>query len=65
MSEPMPHDPYRDWSYTERREARYSDDPGKRADRRGDSDSESSDRAYDSWRSGGEFSDPNPEGRFH
>lgn len=59
-------DPYRDWSYDERKEARDSYDPEMReAARQADRDFESSERAYDEWRNGGEFNDPNPDGRFH
>jgi len=57
-------DPYRDWSYADRREAQH--DPEQReAVRQYDRDAESSDRAYDSYRSGGEYSDPDRDGRFH
>lgn len=56
-------DVYRDWTSEDRTQA-YKD-----GDREGcrqyDNDFDSSDRAYDSYRNGGEFSDPNPEGRFH
>jgi len=66
MSNNIPRDPYRDWSYSERREARYSDDYDMReAARQADRDAESSDRAYESWRRGEAFSDPDPDGRFH
>jgi hypothetical protein len=66
MSEQIPRDPYKEWSYDERREARHSDDYDmRRAAHHADEDAESADRAYDSWRSGGDFSDPNPDGRFH
>lgn len=67
-------DPYREWSYQDRVDAgysaRYSDDYDERRELRRacdkyDADMESGDRAYDSWRNGGEFSDPNPDGRFH
>jgi len=59
-------DYYREWSYADRCDAARSDDPEMRSGaRRWDEDNESSDRAYDSWRSGGEFSDPNEDGRFH
>jgi hypothetical protein len=62
----IPRDPYRDWSYDERREASRSDDYEMReAAQRAERDSESSDRAYDEWRSGREFSDPDPDGRFY
>lgn len=62
----IPRDPYREWSYNERSEARRSDDREMReAARRADADSESSDRAYENWRTGGDFTDPNPDGRFH
>jgi len=62
----VPNDPYRAWSYDERREARYSDDPDIRnSARQADKDFESSERAYESWRNGGDFSDPDRDGRFH
>jgi hypothetical protein len=57
-------DPYREWSYADRVDA--GKDHGNREDcRRYDRDSESSERAYDNWRSGGDFSDPDQDGRFH
>jgi hypothetical protein len=57
-------DPYRDWSLDDRNEARY--DPDQRENcRRYDEDAESGDRAYEQYRSGRDFSDPNPDGRFH
>ena len=59
-----PIDPYREWNYADRRDARYDEDQRDNC-RKYDRDSESSDMAYDSWRRGGDFSDPNPEGRFH
>lgn len=63
MSTNTPRDPYREWSYADRCDAR---DRGEReAVRKWDQDSESSERAYDEWRNGGDFSDPNPDGRFH
>ena len=59
----MRKDVYREWSYADRCEA------FQEGDRKGcqqyDQDSESSDRAYDNWLSGGDFSDPDPDGRFH
>jgi len=59
----MAKDYYREWSYRDRCDAY------KEGDRKGveqyDRDSESSDRAYERWRNGGEYSDPNPDGRFH
>ena len=58
-----PYDPYRDWSYQDRCDA-CRDGDIKNVDRY-DADSESSDRAYDQWRRGGPFADPNPDGRFH
>lgn len=60
----MRNDPYREWSYQDRVDARWDDDQRDNC-RRYDEDSESSDRAYDSYRNGGDFSDPNPDGRFH
>jgi hypothetical protein len=59
-----PQDPYRDLSYADRCDARR--DPEQRENvRRYDEDSESGERAYEEWRRGGEFSDPDPDGRFH
>lgn len=55
-------DPYRDWSASDRSEAG-RDHNWSMCDRY-DRDSESSDRAYDNWRNGGNFVDPNPNGRF-
>ena len=56
-------DPYREWSPSDRSDA------WRNGDREGcdkyDRDSESSDRAYENYRNGGDFSDPNPDGRFH
>ena len=59
----MARDPYREWSSVDRSNAwREGDIDGcKQYDR----DYESSDRAYDNYRAGGDFSDPNPDGRFH
>jgi len=58
-----PRDPYREWSYQDRCDARH--DPDQReAVRKYDRDAESSDRAYDSYRGGGDFADPDPDGRF-
>ena len=57
-------DPYRDWSPSERSEHGHADERREEC-RRYDEDRESSDRAYAEWGSGGEFSDPNPAGRFH
>ena len=59
-----PIDSYREWSYQERCDA--WDDPESRENvEKYNRDSESSDRAYDNWRAGLDFSDPDPEGRFH
>ena len=59
----MSRDTYREWSYADRCDAwRDGDRDGCR---QYDRDSESSDRAYDNYRNGGEFSDPDPDGRFH
>jgi len=56
-------DPYREWGPGERTDAyRNGDYEGCR---KYDDDFESSERAYDNWRDGGDFSDPNPGGRFH
>jgi len=56
-------DYYRDWSYSDRCDARDRGD--SEAVRQWDRDSESSERAYDRYRNGHEFSDPDPDGRFH
>lgn len=61
----IPNDPYRDWSYYERREAFRSDDYDVRqAAHQAERDSESSDRAYENWRHGGDYEDPEPNNRF-
>ena len=58
----MSRDVYREWSPSDRSEAwRDGDYYGCR---RYDRDLESSDRAYDEWKSGGEFCDPEPDNRF-
>lgn len=55
-------DVYRDWSYQDRQDAwREGDYEGCR---RYDDDRDSGDRAYDNWRSGGEFEDPEEGHRF-
>lgn len=59
----MSRDVYKEWSYTDRCDAYRDGD--KPSCERYDRDSESSDRAYDNWRNGGDFSDPDPDGRFH
>jgi hypothetical protein len=59
-----PKDPYREWSYQDRCDAR-SDPDQRESCRRYDEDSASSDRAYANYRNGGDFADPDPEGRFH
>jgi hypothetical protein len=59
-----PRDPYREWSVADRSNA--GRDPDQRDGcRRYDEDWESSDRAYAQWRCGGDYSDPEPDGRFH
>ena len=59
-----PRDPYREWSYQDRCDARW--DPNQRENcRKYDEDSASSDRAYDEYRAGRDYSDPDPDGRFH
>lgn len=59
----MSRDTYREWSPQDRSDA------WRDGDYKGcleyDEDFESSDRAYDNWRNGGDFSDPNEGGRFH
>jgi len=60
----MNNDPYREWSYQDRCDAGH--DPDLRDDvRRYDNDAASSDRAYDEYRNGREFRDPEPDGRFN
>jgi hypothetical protein len=55
-------DPYREWTPADRSEAwREGDYDGCR---QYDSDFDSSDRAYDNWRNGGDFQDPQPNHRF-
>lgn len=58
----MSQDPYRDWSPADRSDA------AREGDRKGveqyDRDSESSERAWESWITGGEFQDPEPDNRF-
>ena len=59
----MKRDCYRDWTSEDRTDAwRNGDYEGCR---QYDRDFESSERAYDNWRDGGDFSDPNEDGRFH
>lgn len=59
-----PRDPYREWIYQDRRDARH--DPDQRENcRKYDDDWASGERAYDEYRAGRDFRDPNPEGRFH
>ena len=59
----MRRDSYREWSSEDRSDAwRDGDAEGCR---QYDDDFESSNRAYDNWRNGGDFSDPNIDGRFH
>lgn len=59
----MSRDPYREWSPEDRTDAWIEGD--RVGCRKYDQDFESSDRAYDNWRNGGDFSDPDPDGRFH
>jgi hypothetical protein len=56
-------DYYREWSYQDRCDAYREGD--REGCRKWDEDWESSERAYQNYLSGGEFSDPDPEGRFH
>ena len=56
-------DPYREWSFHDRLDARH--DPEQQENcRRYDEDSESSERAYSEYRNGREFRDPQPDNRF-
>lgn len=58
----MTRDPYRDWTPADRSDAwRNGDRDGCR---RYDDDRESGDRAYDQWRNGKDFQDPEPDKRF-
>lgn len=59
-----PRDPYREWSYQDRCDAGWD---SKQRDncREYDEDAASSDRAYDEYRAGHGFHDPDPNGRFH
>jgi hypothetical protein len=58
-----PRDPYREWSYYDRVDARW--DPDQRENcRRYDEDSKSSDRAYENYLNGGDYADPDPDERF-
>jgi hypothetical protein len=56
-------DYYREWSYQDRCYAR--DNREREAVKQWDRDSESGEAAYQQWRNGNEFSDLNPDGRFH
>lgn len=55
-------DPYRDWSLDDRHEA-WENGDYYGCDKY-DSDRESGDRAYENWRNGGDFEDPEPDSRF-
>ena len=58
----MSRDVYREWSYSDRVEAyRNGDYEGCR---QWDDDFDSSERAYENWRNGGDFEDPQPDHRF-
>lgn len=57
-------DPYREWSIDDRWKAGRDPDQRKDCDRY-DADRDSGERAYENWRNGGDFRDPDPEGRFH
>jgi hypothetical protein len=59
----MARDPYREWSPSDRTDAWREGD--REGCRKYDEDFESSERAYDNWKNGGDFSDPNPDGRFN
>lgn len=56
-------DYYREWSYADRCDA--SREGNYEAVEQWDRDNESSNNAYDNWRNGGEYSDPDYNGRFH
>jgi len=58
----MRKDVYREWSYQDRCDAYQNGD--REGCQQYDRDSESSDRAYDSWRNGGDFVGPYPDERF-
>ena len=55
-------DYYREWSYQDRIDALRDGDFD--ACKQYDQDSDSGDRAFDTWRSGGDFVDPEPDNRF-
>lgn len=58
----MKRDVYREWSLNDRNESyRQGDYEGCR---QYDRDRESGDRAYENWRNGVDFQDPNPDERF-
>ena len=59
----MTNDPYREWTSGDRTDA-WQDGDYEGCERY-DNDFDSSDRAMENWRNGGDFSDPDPEGRFH
>lgn len=58
----MRRDTYREWSPEDRSDAYRSGD--YEGCRQYDRDFESSERAYDNWRDGGDFIDPFPDERF-
>jgi hypothetical protein len=58
----MSRDPYRDWSYSDRLAA--GRDGDKEGCRRYDEDFDSSERAYQNYRDGNDFIDPEPDQRF-
>lgn len=58
----MSRDHYREWSPADRSDAwRNGDYDGCR---QYDEDRDSGDRAYNNWRNGGDFEDPEPDNRF-
>ena len=56
-------DPYREWSYSDRLDASHDQEQRENC-RLYDKDSESSDRAYEEYRNGNDFKDPQPDNRF-
>lgn len=58
----MSRDTYRSWSYQDRQDAWRDGD--REGCRQYDEDRDSGDRAYENWRNGGDFQDPEPDNRF-
>ena len=58
----MKRDVYREWSYQDRCDAFRNGD--REGCRQYDDDRDSSERAYQNWRNGGDYVDPEPDHRF-